>query len=171
MLLRLIRGLAFGTGTHETTALCLEWLANYMTPGSEIIDYGCGSGILAIAAIKLGASKVWAIDNDPQALTATLKNAQANDISESQLIIQSPEAKITGQVDILIANILANPLIELANTFTKLIKDCGQLVLSGILINQIPIITKEYLPTFADFSSNIQGDWALIWSTKKTFFN
>ena len=110
-------GLAFGTGSHPTTSLCLNWLDNNLIPSQHIIDYGCGSGILAIAAALLGASKVYAVDNDPQAITATLSNMEKNKISNQSIQTFCPEALPQVKVDLLIANILANPLIQLSEIF------------------------------------------------------
>ena len=123
-------GLAFGTGSHPTTSLCLNWLDNNLIPSQHIIDYGCGSGILAIAAALLGASKVYAVDNDPQAITATLSNMEKNRISNQSIQTFSPEALPHVKVDLLIANILANPLIQLSEIFSTLLKPSGKMVLS-----------------------------------------
>ena len=136
-------GLAFGTGSHPTTALCLEWLACHDLTHKIVIDYGCGSGILAIAAVLLGASHAYAIDIDPQAITATLANAEKNQISTKiscYLAQQFPPL----QADVLLANILAKPLIELAPTITALLKNQGQLVLSGILNQQADSVSAAY---------------------------
>src|SRR5260221_347264 len=126
-------GLAFGTGTHATTALCLEWLETHIKNSDVVIDYGCGSGILGIAALKLGANRTYAIDIDPQALTAVENNRTSNQLSEEQLPVFLPQQLPPVKADILIANILAKPLIELAAIFSPLIKPHGKLVLSGIL--------------------------------------
>src|SRR5207244_1425905 len=111
-------GLAFGTGAHPTTALCLAWLAQHIKSGQDVIDYGCGSGILAIAALKLGARQALAVDNDPQAIEATLENASRNAINMAQLhtflAVATPPVLAPGCADVLTANILANPLISLA---------------------------------------------------------
>lgn len=156
-------GLAFGTGTHPTTSLCLEWLANHLQPNSAVIDYGCGSGILAIAAAKLGANPVWAIDIDPQALTATENNAQQNHLTKDQLTtsITTPHWK----ADLLIANILAMPLIALAPKFVELIKPKGKIVLSGILEEQVKDINKTYQVWFNMQSAIIKDGWALLQGT------
>lgn len=126
-------GLAFGTGTHPTTSLCLQWLDANAPEGKTVMDYGCGSGILAIAAGKLGAREVWAIDNDPQALQATRDNAERNQVSiQVGLPGQIPEQTF----DVVIANILAGPLAELAPLLCGLLKPGGQLVISGLLPEQ-----------------------------------
>lgn len=155
-------GLAFGTGTHPTTALCLEWLEKTIALGQAVIDYGCGSGILAIAALKLGANVVYAIDNDPQALIATAENAKRNQINETHLVTLLPEHLQLIQTEILIANILANPLIELAPRFAELIKPQGQIALSGILIEQIESVVTAYQHFFELAEPQISGEWALI---------
>lgn len=147
-IVRLDPGLAFGTGSHATTKLCLEWLAIHLSDPSLVIDYGCGSGILGIAAIKLGASKVWAVDNDAQALQATRDNALQNDLTDSQLIAVFPEHLPHIQADILVSNILALPLIELAAKFASLLKPGGHIVLSGILHEQRAMILSAYSSNF-----------------------
>ncbi len=128
-------GLAFGTGTHPTTALCLEWLDRYCRRGDRVIDYGCGSGILAIAAARLGAAAVLAIDFDPQALTATADNAGANHVRD-RIVVARPEAVPAFEADSLLANILAKPLIDLAPRFAALLASGGRLTVSGILVDQ-----------------------------------
>ena len=111
-------GLAFGTGEHPTTALCLDWLERHVASGMTVLDYGCGSGILALAALALGARFAYAVDNDPQALTATSANAALNGAAE-RLFVGAPEALPAVAVDVLAANILAGPLVELAPTFAR----------------------------------------------------
>lgn len=154
-------GLAFGTGTHLTTALCLEWLDGAELDGKTVIDYGCGSGILAIAAARLGARRVWAVDIDPQALLATECNAVRNQVREI-LTLESPAALPTTPVDILLANILAGPLIELAPRFGALVRPQGQLVLSGILAEQAEQVQAAYIQWF-DFGMARQREaWVLL---------
>lgn len=160
-------GLAFGTGTHPTTALCLDWLAKNIQPEQVIIDYGCGSGILALAAIKLGAKEVWAVDNDPQALEATEENAKRNTINSYQLFTVLPNELPAVQVDTVIANILANPLIELAPTLSKLVKTDGNIVLSGILKNQIDSVMSVYEHYFHELFFDTQEDWVRVVGIKK----
>src|SRR5262245_18260377 len=136
--LRLDPGLAFGTGEHPTTALCLEWLDGHALRGAHVVDFGCGSGILAIAAALLGAEHVLAVDHDPQALVATRNNARANEV-ERHISTASPDAMPEGvfrRQQVVIANILANPLIELAPQLSRLLAPCGQLVQSGIFEDQ-----------------------------------
>ena len=155
-------GMAFGTGKHPTTQLCLTWLAKNITNQSLVIDYGCGSGILAIAALKLGAQKALAVDNDPQALTATRSNAEINEIPTAQLQTFLPQDCPAIQADILIANILATPLIELSLTFSKLLKPKGQIALSGILTDQVEAITDAY-STWIHFNApEYSEDWACL---------
>jgi ribosomal protein L11 methyltransferase len=155
-------GLAFGTGTHPTTALCLEWLDAHLLAGQTLIDYGCGSGILAIAAKKLDAEKVWAIDHDPQALQATTENALRNQVTANDFMVTSSAELPTCQADVLIANILAKPLIALAPQFAKLLKLEGTLVLSGILTQQIDEIKEAYYDYFIFHTQLMRDGWALI---------
>jgi ribosomal protein L11 methyltransferase len=156
-------GLAFGTGEHPTTALCLTWLAEHAPLiGKSLIDYGCGSGILAIAALKSGAAPVWAIDYDLQALAATQHNAQQNGITQQALTTLLPEALPSLSVDIIMANILANPLCELAPSFAKLLKPGGQIILSGILTEQEAQIKLAYAPWFEAFATTKQADWLCL---------
>ena len=156
-------GLAFGTGTHPTTALCLEWLDKNITGTEElVIDYGCGSGILAIAALKLGAKHVLAVDNDPQALEATRSNAERNHISTPKLITCSPQKVENQQADILIANILAQPLIDLAPILSSLVKPHGKIVLSGILSEQSLDITNTYNKWFAMSPPISRAEWVRL---------
>lgn len=161
-------GLAFGTGTHPTTRLCLEWLDANPPLNSNVIDYGCGSGILGIAALKLGANKVFAVDHDIQALYSTKMNAEKNDISEDQISIVLPkDLHIINTVDLILANILAHPLIELAATFAELVHPDGQIVLSGILHSQEAEIVQAYTPWFTDFKIEILEEWVRITAIKK----
>lgn len=143
--LRLDPGLAFGTGTHPTTALCLAWLDAHPPAGQDVIDYGCGSGILAIAALKLGASRVRGVDIDPQALIASRDNARRNGV-EAGLALYLPADVPAEPADLLLANILANPLIELAPTLVSLVRPGGRLVLSGILAEQADAVAAAYAP-------------------------
>ncbi|ACP04607.1 50S ribosomal protein L11 methyltransferase [Vibrio cholerae] len=137
-------GLAFGTGTHPTTALCLEWLDNLDLTGKTVIDFGCGSGILAIAAIKLGAAKVIGIDIDPQALLASKDNAARNGV-EDQIEVYLPKDQPEGLVaDVVVANILAGPLRELSPIIKGLLKPGGQLAMSGILDTQAESVAEFY---------------------------
>ncbi|MDQ7049970.1 MAG: 50S ribosomal protein L11 methyltransferase [Enterobacterales bacterium] len=159
-------GLAFGTGTHPTTALCLEWLDSIDLKGKTLIDYGCGSGILAIAALKLGASKVVAVDIDPQALIATRENASRNQIDMQKLVVDYPEKLPDEAVDIVIANILAGPLKELSNIITKHCKINGQIALSGILDTQAEETRKVYQRSFDMESISYKNEWSRLVGTK-----
>ena len=145
IVLRLEPGLAFGTGGHPTTHLCLEWLAGQQVEGLQIMDYGCGSGILCIAACVLGAGRAYAFDHDPQALLATRDNATYNGIGAEQLTVQGPEEPSEQvECDVVLANILANPLIELAPRLTAMIRPGGKLVLSGLLVEQAGSVMAAY---------------------------
>jgi ribosomal protein L11 methyltransferase len=139
-------GLAFGTGSHPTTRLCLEWLEKYVHGGESVIDYGCGSGILAIAAARLGAKSVIAIDIDAQALVSTQANARANPPTDQLIEIRSTEDPRPDAVDVVIANILSMPLKLLAPVLIDLVKDGGTLVLSGVLERQADEVTSAYAP-------------------------
>lgn len=140
-------GLAFGTGTHPTTRLCLEWLDAHNVTGQSVIDYGCGSGILAIAAALLGAESVVGVDNDPQALLATMENARRNNVMEA-ITGYLPKEAPTQPAQLMLANILAGPLIELAPRLAALVDDGGNIVLSGILPEQAAEVSDAYLPWF-----------------------
>jgi ribosomal protein L11 methyltransferase len=152
-------GLAFGTGTHETTALCLEWLEAQDLKDKKIIDYGCGSGVLGIAALLLGCKSVQAIDNDPQALLATAQNGLSNGLADTQLTVSLPDGNLCFSADIVMANILAGPLIELASKLASLLCPGGLIVLSGILKEQTSEVSNAYLPYFDLHKVAIQGDW------------
>lgn len=155
-------GLAFGTGSHPTTQLCLAWLEEYVKPQWTVIDYGCGSGILGIAAQKLGAGQIIAVDNDPQALLATQMNAERNHLQSDAILTQLPDKPITHKADLVVANILAQPLIELAAYFKTLLKPGGQLVLSGILKEQVEQVLDAYRPYFQMYLPNYQGEWSIL---------
>lgn len=159
-------GLAFGTGTHATTALCLTWLDQTGSlQGKQVLDFGCGSGILAIAAAKLGASEIWAVDNDPQALFATRENAEQNHVLE-QLSLHLPEACPKLQVDVLLANILASPLIELAPRLIAQVKPGGLIVLSGILNTQAESVSSAYTAVCEILEVVEQEEWVRIVARK-----
>ncbi len=159
-------GLAFGTGTHPTTALCLEWLdQNTNLTGQQVIDYGCGSGILAIAAAKLGAKQVIAIDHDAQALEATIDNAQKNSV-QTLIVVKFPEEAEVEPVDVVIANILAKPLIELAAELASRVKVGGEIALSGILSEQADAVARAYSPWF-DIKPAVQKEgWVLLFGVR-----
>ena len=153
-------------GTHATTALCLEWLDAHMHPGSRVIDYGCGSGILAIAALKLGATQVNAVDIDPQALQATRENARRNGISAG-LSVQFPAALLVTDVDLVIANILANPLIELSSRLAGLLAARGEIIMTGILAEQAESVMAAYRDMI-EFDQPVPRDeWVLLTGRKR----
>jgi ribosomal protein L11 methyltransferase len=154
-------GLAFGTGTHPTTALCLQWLDSADLHGKTVIDYGCGSGVLAIAALKLGAAAAFAVDIDPQAVTASADNARRNGVSE-RLRVGTVADMTLPPADIVLANILAEPLQSLAATLTALVKDRGNIVLSGLLAHQADTVAARYASAFALAPTAVQGDWARL---------
>lgn len=161
-------GLAFGTGTHPTTALCLRWLDSQALEGKTVIDYGCGSGILAIAALLLGADHAYAIDNDPQALTATLDNTERNHISPERITVLLPEQLPADLIaDVVIANILAGPLVSLAEAISKLVNPQGNLCLSGILDSQTDQLLNAYQSYFNFSPSTQDEEWIRLNGTKK----
>jgi ribosomal protein L11 methyltransferase len=149
VVLRLDPGLAFGSGSHATTRLCLAGLAGFDLEGLRVLDYGCGSGVLAVASALLGAAEVVAVDHDPQALLATRDNAAYNQVSESRLRAIAPDA-LTGPAvaddafDLVVANILANPLVTLAPRLTALTRPGGRVMLSGLLAEQAGMIRAAY---------------------------
>jgi len=164
--LRLDPGLAFGTGTHPTTALCLTWLANANLKQKSVIDYGCGSGILAIAALLLGATQAYATDIDPQALLTTQSNAELNQV-EKQLsccLVKQFKAPAT---DLVMANILAGPLTELAPTLAALCKSGGEIILSGLLAEQATEVRAVYEEWFELSPTQQQEEWILLHGTRR----
>lgn len=165
VVIKLDPGLAFGTGTHPTTDLCLQWLDAAQIKGKTVIDFGCGSGILAIAALKLGAAKAIATDHDPQALIATRNNARKNNV-EDRLETCSPNTFNPEPADVVLANILANVLIELAEQTKALIKPGGQLVLSGILQHQAEGVAQAYAPELQFLPPACLNDWARLDGTR-----
>lgn len=154
-------GLAFGTGTHPTTALCLQWLDKQDLRLQHVIDYGCGSGVLGIAAALLGAKSVFAIDIDPQALIATTRNADANKVSD-KIRSGMPNELATKPVDLILANILANPLIDLSKTIASHVKPGGHIVLSGILAQQKDEVLSAYNPWMTESQVAMQDNWVMI---------
>lgn len=159
-------GLAFGTGHHATTAMCLEWLDGVDLTGGRVLDFGCGSGILAIAAIKLGAASAIAIDHDPQALEATRDNAAANAVAE-HIAIHPPEDLPEGGFDCVLANILAGPLVALAPHLIARLRPGGKLVLSGILAKQVDAVRAAYSDAIDLDPTRMREDWAAITGTRK----
>lgn len=145
LVLRLDPGMAFGSGSHPTTRLCLEWLAGESLQGQRVLDFGCGSGVLAIAAALLGAARVVAVDHDPQALLATRENAAYNGVAQSVLAVGSAGLlQHEAPFDLIVANILAAPLIELAEQLYSSLKPGGRLVLSGLLLEQAQSVAAAY---------------------------
>ncbi|WP_162063549.1 50S ribosomal protein L11 methyltransferase [Vibrio taketomensis] len=160
-------GLAFGTGTHATTALCLEWLEGIDLQGKTVIDFGCGSGILAIAAIKLGAAKVVGIDIDPQALIASRDNAERNGVAD-QLEVFLPQNQPEGLVaDVVVANILAAPLRELSAIIKGHVKPNGLLAMSGVLDTQAEDVANYYRDEFQIDPIQEQNEWCRISGQKQ----
>lgn len=159
-------GLAFGTGTHPTTALCLEALDRWVRPGMTVIDYGCGSGILAVAARKLGAAAVWAVDNDPQAIVATRENAARNRLPAEAINVCLPDEFATCadslQADLVVANILAGPLQTLAPELIRCTRPGGQLILAGLLEHQGSALVAAYAPNIPLSVHAAREGWVLL---------
>jgi ribosomal protein L11 methyltransferase len=156
-------GMAFGTGSHPTTRLCLEWLERSLIPGHSILDYGCGSGILAIAAAKLGATDVLGVDIDPQAVSAARSNAERNAVSAR---FDDSTKDIKGQFDIVIANILSNPLKALAPAICSHVRHGGQLALSGILVEQAIELIDVYAPYLPLTVADTRDGWVCLAGSK-----
>lgn len=161
VVVRLDPGLAFGSGTHPTTALCLQWLDGLDLAGKQVTDFGCGSGILAIAALKLGAASAIGVDNDPQALTASVDNAERNGVA-GRLAVCPPEQFPGVPADVFVANILAGPLGELAPTFAAAAKSGAPFAISGILVGQQDELLLRYAEWFDELRVEIRDDWARI---------
>lgn len=160
-------GLAFGTGTHQTTSLCLEYLDSNPPKNLHVIDFGCGTGILAIAAAKLGAKSVIAIDNDPQAVLSSKENVAKNKCENTITTIHSINQGNDRKCDLLIANILANPLVELEPLFSDLVHTNGMLLLSGILKEQVDRVVKCYSINFSNIEVANKGEWFRISGKRK----
>lgn len=160
-------GLAFGTGTHPTTALCLEWLDGQDLTGKTVIDFGCGSGILALAALKLGAKEVIGIDIDPQALQASRDNAERNGVAD-RLSVYLPQDQPAGlTADVVVANILAGPLKELSPIISGLVRPGGRLALSGILETQAEGLNQVYHQWFDMAEPEFREEWARLSGSKR----
>jgi ribosomal protein L11 methyltransferase len=161
VVVRLDPGLAFGSGTHPTTALCLEWLDGLQLAGKTVTDYGCGSGILAIAALKLGAASAVGVDNDPQALVASRDNAERNGVAD-RVALFLPQATVAAPTDVFVANILAGPLDELAPTFAAAAKPGAPFAISGILDGQQDELLQRYDEWFHDLRVDVREGWVRI---------
>ena len=167
VVVRLDPGLAFGSGTHPTTALCLEWLDGLELAGKSITDYGCGSGILAIAALKLGAGAAIGIDNDPQALTASADNATRNGVAD-RLTLFLPQDHRGDATDVFVANILAGPLDALAPTFAAAARPGAPFAISGILAGQQDELLARYEEWFEELRADRREDWVRISGRRRT---
>lgn len=154
-------GMAFGTGTHPTTALCLAWLDSQDLTGKTVVDFGCGSGILAIAALLLGAERAIGIDIDQQALIASRENAERNGVAD-RLEVYLPANQPRLEADIVVANVLAGPLQELADVIAAYVGTDGELVMSGILERQIDAVQQAYQPAFEFSPAKVQDDWVML---------
>jgi len=164
VVVRLDPGLAFGTGTHATTALCLEWLDKIDIADKTLLDFGCGSGILAIAALKLGAKSVTAVDIDLQAITATRQNALSNDVDDRlETTVQIDQ--LDDQFDFIVANILAGTLVDHATLVCERLKSGGKLALSGILADQVADVSAAYRHTIEFAAADYRDDWARLSGT------
>lgn len=152
-------GMAFGTGSHPTTRLCLEWIERTVTPGVSVLDYGCGSGILAIAAAKLGAGEVLGVDIDPQAVTAARNNADINAVSAR---FADSAVSLEGSFDVVVANILANPLKALAPAICSHVRPGGALALSGILVEQAEELIALYAPYIQLVVADTREGWVCL---------
>ncbi len=159
-------GLAFGTGTHPTTFLCLQWLDAQPLEGRELVDYGCGSGILGIAALLLGATRVTGVDIDPQALLATAENTRRNGLPESAMPVYLPPRCPSVTADIVLANILAGPLAELAPRLIAMLRPGGLICLSGILASQAETVMAAYRPAIAFDPPAQRDDWVRLCGKK-----
>jgi ribosomal protein L11 methyltransferase len=158
-------GLAFGTGTHPTTAMCLDWLAAEDVDDKTLIDYGCGSGILTVAAAKLGARRVWAVDHDSQALEATRRNAAANNVAD-RVEVRAPAERPPLTADLLVSNILANTLSGMAEALCAMLEPEGRLALTGILTEQSPRVVECFAPWCVLEVSARRAEWVLLDGTR-----
>lgn len=161
-------GMAFGSGTHATTSLCLQWLEQADLENAIVIDYGCGSGVLAIASILLGAKYAYGVDNDPQAVLATVDNSGRNNLDESVISAYLPDQLPSVIADVLMANILCAPLLELSSLLASLVKSNGSIVLSGILEEQTDLIIDQYSQWFDLAAPAIEDGWVRINGVRNT---
>jgi ribosomal protein L11 methyltransferase len=168
--LALHMGLAFGTGRHPTTRLCLEWIEREIEPGQTVLDFGCGSGVLALAALRIGASRATAVDTEPQALEATRRNASLN-LLELSLRVDAPDALGTGTFDVILANILAEPLVALAPAFAERQSPGGRIVLSGILSAQSERLAATYAPWYESLEQRERAGWVLLTGRRRSGYD
>lgn len=166
VIVRLDPGLAFGSGTHPTTALCLRWLDSLDLRGQAVLDFGCGSGILALAALKLGAARAVGVDNDPQALAATADNAARNGVGD-QLSVHAPEDEPAATYPVVVANILASALDALAPRLAARVAPGGVIALSGILHGQEPALLARYAEWFDGLEAAQDGDWMRLTGVRR----
>ena len=167
VLIRLDPGLAFGSGTHPTTALCLQWLDSIDLKNKTVLDFGCGSGILALAALKLGAKSAVGVDNDPQALIATHDNAERNEVGK-RLNVYLPEDEPDASYPVVVANILASALESLASLLAKRTQAGGLIALSGILQGQEADLLEHYSQWFDELQATQLEDWMRITGRRKS---
>ena len=165
LVVRLDPGLGFGTGAHPTTALCLRWLAQHPPVDADVIDWGCGSGILAVAAARLGARRVRALDIDPQALTATLDNARRNELADRVQVLAT-DAVPDGGADLILANILAPVLVALAPQLQAALRPAGALLLSGLLESQVPEVLAAFAPALRFAAPVSEQGWVCLQGIK-----
>lgn len=165
VVVRIDPGLAFGTGTHETTAMCLEWLDGLDLDGASVLDVGCGSGVLAVAALLLGAGSACACDVDPQAVEATRRNARRNNVLES-LTVTRNRRRIAGTFDLAVANILAEPLADLAGWICDHLASGGRIALSGILVEQADAVADAYRQWISFDPPTVRNNWARLTGTR-----
>jgi len=167
VLIRLDPGLAFGSGTHPTTSLCLQWLDGLDLKNKTVLDFGCGSGILALAALKLGAKSAVGVDNDPQALIASHDNAERNEVLK-KLSVYLPDQEPEAEYPVVVANILASALEVLAGLLAKRTQAGGLIALSGILKGQEQALLEQYSQWFDDLEATQLEDWMRITGRRKT---
>lgn len=155
-------GFAFGTGQHETTRMCLEWIANHDLSNQVVIDYGCGSGILGLAAVKMGSTSVYGIDIDPQACEASLQNAKLNSVSTAHFHVTTEVNDLPKKADVIMANIVMNPLLSFRDYFANTLKKEGILVLSGLLKEQLDIVIEHYKADFKLVERQVLHEWGAL---------